>query len=227
MPPKRPKKKTKPKRKRPVVAAAATKKNSRVKKSKLSIDDQLKQTFEKYNDEGMIDDDNLLTFLEDLQVEPDDLVLLVLFEQMECEAGNEIKWVEFERGMKKLHCTTVADIKNRLDGLRATLALDDTFERIYKYAFKLNLQDNKKILDKETAVALWELLLPEKFDLLSQWVTFVESQEDVKWISKDVFFQIHAFSKKFGKDLSTWQDDGAWPCVIDDFVEYAKNETKR
>jgi hypothetical protein len=162
-----------------------TKTVSRVKKSKLSIDDQLKETFQKYSEEGFIEGDNLLSFIEALSIEPDDLVLLVLMEQMECEDGVEIKWIEFERGMKKLHCTTVADIKNRLDGLRSTLALPDVFENIYKYAFKLNLQDNKKILDKDTAVALWELLLVGKFDLLEQWVEFVETRADVKFISKD------------------------------------------
>jgi DCN1-like protein 1/2 len=199
-----------------------TKTVSRVKKSKLSIDDQLKETFQKYSEEGFIEGDNLLSFIEALSIEPDDLVLLVLMEQMECEDGVEIKWIEFERGMKKLHCTTVADIKNRLDGLRSTLALPDVFENIYKYAFKLNLQDNKKILDKDTAVALWELLLVGKFDLLEQWVEFVETRADVKFISKDVFFQLNSFRKQFNtkQDLLAWQDDGAWPCVVDDFVEH-------
>ena len=36
--------------------------------------------------------------------------------------------------------------------------------------------------------------------------------------------QLLSFSKKFGTDLSEWEDDGAWPCVIDDFVDTIKKE---
>lgn len=188
------------------------------------MDEQIKKTFEEYSEDGIMEEDNLLSFIEALAIEPDDLVLLVLMEYMECEAGVEIKWVEFERGMKRLHCSTIDDIKNRLDSLRSTLALPDVFEKIYKYSFKLNLQDNKKILDKDTAIALWELLLAKKFGLLDKWVKFVQTRKEIKWISKDVFFQINAFRSKFNceNDLENWQDDGAWPCVIDDFVENVK-----
>jgi DCN1-like protein 1/2 len=145
---------------------------------------------------------------------------------MECETGGEITWTQFERGMKKLHCTSIDDVKARLDGLRSTLALADQFDATYRFAFKLNLEPNKKILSKDIAVALWELLLTGKFAMLDKWIEFVETRDDIQWISKDVFHQLHSFSKKFGADLSAWQDDGAWPCVIDDFVEFVQEKKK-
>ena len=160
---------------------------SRVKKSKLTTDEQIKQCFDLYQEDALIEEDNLLKFVSDLGIEPDDIVLLVLCEHMECETGGEITWVEFERGMKKLHCKSTKDLQSRLDGLRSTLALPEQFDATYRFAFKLNLEPNKKILAKDVAVALWELLLPNKFDLLKQWVEFVESRDDIKWISKDVF----------------------------------------
>ena len=196
-------------------------KTSRVKKSnKTSLDEQLKQTFQSYEEDGIIDDDNLLRFVTDLEIEPDDVVLLVLCEHMGCETGGEITWSEFERGMKALHCVNIGDVKERLVGLRATLALPEVFDSTYKFAFKLNLQPSKKILDKDTAIALWQLMLDGKFLLLDKWVEFLESRDDVQWISKDVFFQIQTFSRLSTADISSWEDDGAWPCVIDDFVEY-------
>ena len=176
------KKKVKSKRKR--VDGAQ---KSRVKKSKLTTDEQIKQCFDLYQEDALIEEDNLLKFVSDLGIEPDDIVLLVLCEHMECSAGGEITWVEFERGMKKLHCKSMKDLQSRLDGLRSTLALPEQFDATYRFAFKLNLEPNKKILAKDVAVALWELLLPNKFDLLEQWVEFVESRDDIKWISKDVF----------------------------------------
>ena len=195
-------------------------KTSRVKKSKTSLDEQLKQTFQSYEEDGIIDDDNLLRFVTDLEIEPDDVVLLVLCEHMGCETGGEITWSEFERGMKALHCVNIGDVKERLVGLRATLALPEVFDSTYKFAFKLNLQPSKKILDKDTAIALWQLMLDGKFLLLDKWIEFLESRDDVLWISKDVFIQIQTFSRLSTADISSWEDDGAWPCVIDDFVEY-------
>ena len=90
-------------------------KTSRVKKSKTSLDEQLKQTFQSYEEDGIIDDDNLLRFVTDLEIEPDDVVLLVLCEHMGCETGGTITWSEFERGMKSLHCVNIGDVKERLD----------------------------------------------------------------------------------------------------------------
>ena len=126
--------------------------------------------------------------------------------------------------MRRLKCGTVAELSSRLDYLRAMLALPENFQSIYRYAFTLNLEPPKKLLDRETAIALWELLFDsDSFALLHEWVAFVR-ERGPKLVSKDVFYQIQLFAKSFRRDLSEWEDDGAWPILIDEFVEHMKEK---
>ena len=61
----------------------------------------------------------------------------------------------------------------------------------------------------------------DSFALLNEWVAYVRDHGP-KLISKDVFFQTHLFARSFRRDLSAWEDDGAWPILIDEFVEHMK-----
>ena len=166
----------------------------------------------------------MLEFLEDLGVEPDDKVVLVLCQMFDCKQGGVVRRSEWEHGMRRLKCGSVAELSSRLDYLRAMLALPENFQSIYRYAFMINLEPPKKLLERDTAIALWELLFDtDSFALLEEWVAFVRANGP-DLVSKDVFFQVHLFSKKFRRDLSAWEDDGAWPILIDEFVEHMKEK---
>jgi hypothetical protein len=45
-----------------------TGKKTRVKKSKLSLDEQIKQMFTAYADDGLIEDEGLLRFISDIEI---------------------------------------------------------------------------------------------------------------------------------------------------------------
>ena len=66
-----------------------------------------------------------------------------------------------------------------------------------------------------------QLFDTESFALLNEWTAFVRDHGP-SLISKDIFFQTHLFAKSFRRDLSAWEDDGAWPILIDEFVEHMK-----
>ena len=197
---------------------------SKVKRSKLSLDERISREFDRYADEDGVLENRMLDFLEDLGVEPDDKVVLVLCQIFGCKQCCMIRREEWQHGMRKLKCGTVAELTSRLDYLRALLVLPENFQSIYRYAFTINLEPPKKLLERDTAIALWELLFDTNtFELLEEWVEFVRDKGP-KLVSKDVFFQVHLFAKSFGRDLSGWDDDGAWPILIDEFVEFMKSK---
>ena len=39
-------------------------------------------------------------------------------------------------------------------------------------------------------------------------------------ITKDTWYQLFEFAKQFGDDLSSYDENGAWPYLIDEFVEW-------
>lgn len=45
-----------------------------------------------------------------------------------------------------------------------------------------------------------------------------------KAITKDTWFQLFEFAKQFGDDLSNYDENGAWPYLIDEFVEWRQEQ---
>lgn len=73
------------------------------------------------------------------------------------------------------------------------------------------------------AIALWQLLLKGRFELLDQWCTFTKEKYG-KAISRDTWNLLLEFVRNVHSDLSNYDEDGAWPVLIDDFVHYMKQQ---
>jgi hypothetical protein len=65
----------------------------------------------------------------------------------------------------------------------------------------------------------------DRFHFLEQWLAFVEKNAN-EGISRDVWNQISVFNRDIADDLSKFDEDGAWPVLIDEFVEALKAEKK-
>ncbi len=78
-----------------------------------------------------ITDDGILVFCEQLQLDPQDPVILVLSWYMEAETMCTYTREEFRRGMTKLDCETTNDLHKTLPMLRQKLQNCSDFTRIY------------------------------------------------------------------------------------------------
>jgi hypothetical protein len=74
----------------------------------------------------------------------------------------------------------------------------------------------------ETAVFLWKLLLLPKHPLTENWTTFLEVTEKKHDVSKDSWNMLLDFFEEIQGDISNYDEDGPWPVLIDEFVEYEK-----
>jgi DCN1-like protein 1/2 len=65
----------------------------------------------------------------------------------------------------------------------------------------------------------------ENVDFLKLWVEFLEKNW-TKSVNKDMWNQTLEFYIKSMKDenLTFWNENGAWPSVIDDFVVYVREK---
>ncbi|XWS44311.1 hypothetical protein CRYUN_Cryun15aG0034200 [Craigia yunnanensis] len=93
------------------------------------------------------------------------------------------------------------------------------FLRFYDFVFFVCRENGQKNITVSRAVAAWRLVLAGRFRLLNQWCDFVEKNQRHN-ISEDTWQQVLAFSRCVHENLEGYDPEGAWPVIIDDFVEH-------
>lgn len=108
--------------------------------------------------------------------------------------------------------------------LRLMLRLDLTvdfseFSRFYDFVFFMCRENSQKNITVSRAITAWRIALAGRFRLLNQWCDFVEKNQRHN-ISEDTWRQVLAFSRCVHENLEGYDPEGAWPVLIDDFVEH-------
>ncbi|KAJ7974400.1 Defective in cullin neddylation protein [Quillaja saponaria] len=93
------------------------------------------------------------------------------------------------------------------------------FARFYDFVFFMCRENGQKNITIGKAVSAWKLVLAGRFLLLEQWCDFVEKNQRHN-ISEDTWQQVLAFSWCTHENLDGYDPQGAWPVLVDDFVEH-------
>lgn len=104
--------------------------------------------------------------------------------------------------------------------LRLNLEADfSEFSRFYDFVFFVFRENGQKNITISKAVTAWKIVLAGRFRLLDHWCNFVEKNQRYN-ISEDTWQQVLAFSRSVHENLEGYDREGAWPVLIDDFVEH-------
>ena len=85
----------------------------------------------------------------------------------------------------------------------------------------------KKTVAIELAIQLWKIVfsgIKAKLNLLDLWLDYLEDcyeNETMLAISRDVWEQTYDFLLETDS-VDNFDDSGAWPVVIDEFIEWAR-----
>ncbi|ONK75439.1 uncharacterized protein A4U43_C03F16850 [Asparagus officinalis] len=93
------------------------------------------------------------------------------------------------------------------------------FNCFYDFVFLACRENGQKNITVSRAISAWKLVLNGRFRLLRHWCNFIEEHQKHN-ISEDTWQQLLAFSRCVNENLEGYDAMGAWPVVIDDFVEY-------
>lgn len=111
---------------------------------------------------------------------------------------------------------------------RSLLEDSGQFRDYYRFCFDFSKESGfgVRTLPLEVAKQMWQLTLKDRFHHMDTWFTFLGTQ-DVKCVTKDVWEMLGTFATDVADDMSDYDEDGAWPVLIDDFVEWykAKNDS--
>uniref|UniRef100_A0A6B2LFK6 Defective in cullin neddylation protein n=1 Tax=Arcella intermedia TaxID=1963864 RepID=A0A6B2LFK6_9EUKA len=166
-----------------------------------------------------IEQDGIERFFKELNVDMTDVVSFAVLWQFRAKSPNQLTKQEFVDGFKRLQCSNLNDLKSKIRGIKKDLEDENIFKEFYIYMFDFT-KGNKKTLDLPVALYLWETLLTNKFPHLKNWIAFIQEHHK-KAINKDTWILLLDFSKI---NLNEYDADGAWPSLIDEFVEYVKQK---
>ncbi|EFH59047.1 hypothetical protein ARALYDRAFT_341389 [Arabidopsis lyrata subsp. lyrata] len=153
-------------------------------------------------------------------VEPQDIVTLVLSWHMNAATACEFSRQEFISGLQALGVDSIGKLHEKLPFMRSELKDEQKFHDIYNFAFGWAKEKGQKSLALDTAIGMWQLLFAERdWPLVTHWCDFLQDRHN-KAISKDTWAQLLEFARTVDPVLSNYDAEGAWPYLIDEFVEY-------
>ncbi|XP_064607628.1 DCN1-like protein 4 isoform X2 [Liolophura sinensis] len=176
-------------------------------------------------DEDVIQPEGMEKFCEDIGVEPENIVMLALAWKLDAKRMGFFTLSEWLKGMSELQCDSVSKLQNKLDYLKSFLDDAVHFKTIYRYAFDFARDKDQRSMDIDTAKAMLTLLLGKNWPLFSHFHQFLEHCK-YKVINKDQWCNILEFSRTIMSDLTNYDEDGAWPVLLDEFVDWYREQKK-
>ncbi|KAH6912125.1 Cullin binding-domain-containing protein [Coprinopsis sp. MPI-PUGE-AT-0042] len=193
--------------------------------------------------------DGTIQLCEDLEVDPEDVVMLaVAYELKSPKVGEWTKqgWLD---GWKNLGVDSIAAMKPVVQRLRSQLSSDPGyFRKVYNHTFDFARNEGQRSLGLDTAQAFWNLLLPHgleggalshsdedqdvrmsetgddgfKREYVDWWFEFL-NEKGGKGVSKDTWQMLFDFIRTIDSQFKNYDEEAAWPSAFDEFVEYARN----
>lgn len=179
--------------------------------------------FHEYADsKNQIEPVGMERFCKSLGVQPDNIVMLILAHHLHAKTMGYFTLEEWCQGMRELRCDSTSKLKRKLPTLSTQLEDLNKFKAIYRYAFDFAKDTGQRTIDLETAKIMLNLLLQGRWSLLDQFCSFLDKCHN-KCVNRDQWNNVLEFSRNIKSDLSNYDMDGAWPVMMDEFVDMVKS----
>ena len=195
---------------------------------------EVEQMFDKYYTAGLKEGADkavdalqgaaFVALCEDLGIDLEDPVVLVLAWKSNAKNSFQISRDEWARAMTALSVDSLKKLKAALQSMRAEITYEEAFKEFYFFVFDFVKEDVTTVLSNDTAVAYWQLLMSGQWPLLKSWCTYI-AEVFKKAVTRDVWKQLFYFSQLPSLEPAHYDaDEGAWPSVMDDFVEWHREQ---
>jgi DCN1-like protein 4/5 len=196
------------------------------------------ELFGKYQAGGGADHvgpDEVVRLCGDLGVAPEDVGVLVLAWHLGAKQMGFFTRAEWLDGMQRLKVETLPQLRARVRAMRAELDDAATLRDVYRFAFVFSRERDAKVIDAQTADGLLALLLGPPAEpagapvplprgrYVQEFREFLKNSAH-KSVNMDQWTSFLDFSLTIARDLSNYDEAGAWPVMLDEFVQYLRTK---
>ena len=193
------------------------------------------EMFSKYKDPNsdVIQQDGVEALYRDLELNRmEGVILMYAFRQPGSHSSTspdsenadfKISTEGFCTGMKNLNCHDLETLKASLHQFEVRAKFDDNFfKKLYTFHFSIAATRSRVYVDLEVAIHCWKTTLEDRFPLLDLWCDYLKQNNKVL-IPKDTCQMLLTFALDIKADLSNYNEEDAWPTILDEFVTHAKS----
>ncbi|XP_043223304.1 DCN1-like protein 4 [Amphibalanus amphitrite] len=152
--------------------------------------------------------------------------MLVLAWKMDAQNMGYFSADEWLRGLSQLQADSLESLRWRIDYLLALLDHPDTFKAIYRFGFDFAREKSQRSMELDTAIAMLRVLLQDRWPLCAVFLRFL-AQGRYRVVNRDQWNNILDFSRVVAPDLSGYDENGAWPVMLDEFVDWRRDICSR
>jgi len=186
---------------------------------------RLEQLFDKYkDDDDQIGPNEMEKLCQDVGVDPEDPVMVVIAYHLKCKEMGYFQRDEFVKGFETLQCDTIDKIKMQIPRLKKELEDSTKFQAIYRFAFQFAKENEQKCIGIEIAQGLLTLLIVDRYPVAKSFIEYLKEQDQYKVVNADQWASLLEFCKAIQPDFSNYDENGAWPCILDEWVTWVKEK---
>ncbi|GAM24096.1 hypothetical protein SAMD00019534_072710 [Acytostelium subglobosum LB1] len=189
---------------------------------------KLDELFEKYRDPDSVDSigpNGVEQLCQDLSLDPESILVLVLAWHLKAQTMGYFTKKEFVTGLSQLGVDSIPKLQSTIQTFNKDLDNADKFRDIYRYAFTFAKEKENKILELESACAMLSLILTPKYPHVQQLIDFLQNhQKSYRGVNSDQWLSIFEFMKLIHPDGSNYDENGAWPVMLDEYVTWVKSK---
>lgn len=119
---------------------------------------------------------------------------------------------------------SVDALKNKWPTFKTVLSTTSSFKDVYKFTFNYMKEDpGHKTVNLEIAKAYLALLLSDRPHIKS-FLEYLDQQTEYRGLNADQWMTLLDFITNVNEDLSNYDENAAWPVVLDAYVEWRRKK---
>jgi len=192
--------------------------------------EELFNKFKDSEDSDSIGPEGMQRLCDEIDVDPSDVLMLVF---AWCLGASQMGYFSREEWLSAVgkvgDVTSEAELKERMDGIhKRSLREPEALRELHRFAHKFCREERKKNIDVGSACIMLQMLLAplykEHVESISR---YLEQHAEVgkRGVSLDEWTMLLQFCREIHPDCDNFQDDGAWPLLLDDYVEWRREQS--